>query len=136
MFFCDAADQWGVKSSKWGIGFCCDFGGWSFFRVFDGFRRRRGGGGEVAAGLVVFFSCVSTTAMGVPTATTSPSFTRIFVSKPSVGDGISVSTLSVATSKRDSSALMRSPGCFNHESILPSMTLSPILGITISIGFF
>ena len=44
------------------------------------------------------------------------------------GEGISVSTLSVETSSRGSSASTRSPTCFSHRLTVPSVTLSPSAG--------
>ena len=71
--------------------------------------------------------------MGLPTFTISPSFTKICDIVPEHVDGISVSTLSVATSRTDSSSLIESPSFLSHLRMVPSMILSPILGITISI---
>ena len=72
------------------------------------------------------------TARTVPTSTVSPSCTRIFWSTPLAGLGTSVSTLSVEISSSDSSAAIASPGCFSHFVIVPSLTETPIWGITTS----
>ena len=68
-------------------------------------------------------------AMTAPTCTTSFSLNNFLINVPSNGDGISVSTLSVAISKRVSSSLMESPSFFVHLIMVASATLSPILGI-------
>ena len=69
-----------------------------------------------------------TTAMTVPTGTVSPACTRISVSVPAIGDGTSVSTLSVDTSKSGSSARTVSPTFLNQRVIVPSVTVSPSCG--------
>jgi hypothetical protein len=56
------------------------------------------------------------------------------VSTPAAGDGISVSTLSVETSRRGSSASTRSPSCFSHRVTVPSVTLSPSRGMVTDVG--
>jgi hypothetical protein len=48
---------------------------------------------------------------------------------PEVGEGISVSTLSVETSSSASSASTRSPSFFSHRVTVPSETLSPRRGM-------
>jgi hypothetical protein len=50
---------------------------------------------------------------------------------PDTGEGISVSTLSVDTSSKASSAATTSPTFFNHRVTVPSLTLSPNAGIVI-----
>ena len=45
------------------------------------------------------------------------------------GEGISVSTLSVETSRRGSSTATSSPSCFSHRVTVPSVTDSPSAGI-------
>ena len=77
-----------------------------------------------------FPSIIATT---VPTSTVSPSFTLISDNTPSIGDGISVSTLSVLISKIISSRLIVSPFFLCHLIMVPSLTLSPIFGIITSI---
>ena len=72
------------------------------------------------------------TAMGVPTSTVSPSSTRICTSVPAAGEGTSESTLSVEISNSVSSCSTSSPTAFFHSKTVPSITLSPILGITTS----
>ncbi len=47
---------------------------------------------------------------------------------PAAGEGISVSTLSVDTSSRGSSASTRSPSAFSQRVTVPSVTLSPSAG--------
>src|SRR5215210_8645205 len=65
-------------------------------------------------------------------ATVSPDSTRISVSRPEAGEGISTSTLSVDTSQTVSSVSTQSPGRFRHSRIVPSATEIPIWGITTS----
>src|SRR5262249_34200464 len=72
------------------------------------------------------------TASFTPTATVSPSGTRISLTTPDVGDGTSESTLSVETSNSGSSAWICSPTCLNHLVIVPSVTVSPSWGIVTS----
>jgi hypothetical protein len=48
---------------------------------------------------------------------------------PDAGDGISVSTLSVDTSRSGSSASTRSPSFFSQRVTVPSVTLSPSWGM-------
>ena len=67
-----------------------------------------------------------------PTSTTSPSSDRISVTTPAVGEGTSVSTLSVEISKRISSASTGSPTCLNQRMIVPSVTVSPNWGMVTS----
>src|SRR5690606_32351981 len=69
-----------------------------------------------------------TIASGLPTSTVSSSCTRICSSTPAMGEGISVSTLSVETSTRGSSTSTWSPTCFSHRVTVPSVTLSPSAG--------
>jgi hypothetical protein len=73
-----------------------------------------------------------TTAITVPTGTVSPSATRISVRVPEIGDGTSVSTLSVETSNSGSSAATVSPTFLNHLVIVPSVTVSPSCGSVMS----
>ena len=54
--------------------------------------------------------------MTAPTSTTSPSLALISVITPAIGEGTSVSTLSVDTSKRGSSSLTSSPTFLNQRS--------------------
>ena len=68
------------------------------------------------------------------TSTVSFSFTRILVSTPEVGEGISASTLSVEISKSGSSRSTRSPTFFSHLTTVPSATLSPIWGMMTLVG--
>src|SRR5688572_19661554 len=69
------------------------------------------------------------TASSAPTSTVSSSATRIVVSTPAAGEGISVSTLSVETSRSGSSTSTRSPSCLSQRVTVPSVTLSPRAGI-------
>ena len=50
---------------------------------------------------------------------------------PAIGEGISVSTLSVETSSKASSTATLSPTFFNQRVTVPSLTLSPRAGIVI-----
>ena len=71
-----------------------------------------------------------------PTATVSPSCAWIFTTRPPCGAGTSASTLSVETSTRVSSAATSSPSALCHSRMVPSVTESPIWGITTSIVVF
>ena len=75
----------------------------------------------------------SISASSVPTATVSPSGTRIFVTVPATGEGTSVSTLSVEISKSGSSRSIVSPSCLSHFRMVPSMIVSPSCGIWIEV---
>src|SRR5215208_2854643 len=74
------------------------------------------------------------TASSAPTSTVSSSATRILVSTPAAGDGISVSTLSVETSRRGSSTSTCSPSCLSQRVTVPSVTLSPRAGMVTDVG--
>ena len=65
-----------------------------------------------------------------PTVTVSPSATCSFTSVPAPGEGTSASILSVEISTRGSSAAISSPSCLNQERTVPSVTDSPIWGMT------
>ena len=69
----------------------------------------------------------------VPTSTVSSSGTRISSRTPDAGEGTSVSTLSVATSSRGSSASTVSPTALSQEETVPSVTDSPRAGIFTSV---
>ncbi len=71
----------------------------------------------------------SITASCAPTSTVSSSPTAISRSTPAAGEGISVSTLSVDTSRSGSSASTRSPSFFSQRVTVPSVTLSPSWGM-------
>ena len=64
-----------------------------------------------------------------PTGTVESTVTSIERMVPVTGDGISVSTLSVDTSRRASSAETESPTDFNHRVTVPSETDSPSAGM-------
>ena len=66
---------------------------------------------------------------GVPTGTVSPAGTRISTITPSYGLGISESTLSVDTSNSGSSKATSSPACLSQLPRVPSVTVSPSLGM-------
>ena len=70
------------------------------------------------------------TAITAPTSTSSSSSTLISRRTPEAGEGTSVSTLSVDTSRRGSSASTVSPTSFNHWVTVPSVTDSPSSGIS------
>jgi hypothetical protein len=72
------------------------------------------------------------TASRAPTPTVSPSATTISERTPAAGDGTSVSTLSVDTSKSGSSRATSSPTAFIHRVMVPSVTVSPNCGIVTS----
>jgi len=67
------------------------------------------------------------------TVTVSPSLTRISVSVPAIGDGISASTLSVEISKIGSSRATLSPTFLSHLVSVPSVMDSPICGMRTSV---
>ena len=108
-------------------------------------------GVDVGAICVLFWGCVAgvcvggsgvsaeaptaaapTTANTVPTGTVSSSATLISIRVPAMGDGISVSTLSVETSRSGSSISTESPTVFSQRVTVPSVTLSPRAGRTTS----
>ena len=70
-----------------------------------------------------------------PTSTRSSVAARISDTTPAIGDGTSVSTLSVDTSNRASSTSTVSPTFLNQRVIVPSVTVSPNWGmVTSAIG--
>jgi hypothetical protein len=71
------------------------------------------------------------TARRAPTGTVESTATSIAISVPATGDGISVSTLSVDTSRRASSTATLSPTFLSQRVTVPSLTLSPRAGIVI-----
>jgi hypothetical protein len=71
------------------------------------------------------------TARRAPTGTVESTGTSIETSIPATGDGISVSTLSVETSRSASSTATLSPTFFSQRVTVPSLTLSPSAGIEI-----
>ena len=73
-------------------------------------------------------------AMTAPTSTVSSSSARISTRVPATGDGISVSTLSVETSRSGSSTSTVSPTDFSHWVMVPSVTDSPSSGISTSVA--
>ena len=64
-----------------------------------------------------------------PTGTVESTATSIARTVPAAGDGISVSTLSVETSRSGSSTAIASPTFFNQRVTVPSVTDSPKAGI-------
>ena len=74
----------------------------------------------------------STSAMGAPMGMVSPSWAMIRTSSPDTGEGTSMVTLSVTTSTSGSYRSTRSPGCLSHLPMVPSTTLSPTWGSSIS----
>ena len=73
------------------------------------------------------------TASLAPTSAVSSSPTTISSSTPAVGEGISVSTLSVDTSSSGSSSATSSPTSFSQRVTVPSVTDSPSAGRTTSV---
>ena len=73
-------------------------------------------------------SC-SMMASSAPTSTVSSAWTLMVFRTPATGEGTSVSTLSVDTSNRGSSASTRSPSCLIHRVMVPSVIDSPSSGI-------
>ena len=69
------------------------------------------------------------TASSAPTATVESTATTIFCKIPATGDGISVSTLSVETSRSGSSTATMSPSFLSQRVTVPSVTDSPSAGI-------
>src|SRR3954470_1278103 len=67
-----------------------------------------------------------------PTGTVTPTSTRISATRPAVGDGISVSILSVEISTIVSSRSIQSPGFFFQSAMVPSATETPICGMVTS----
>ena len=65
-----------------------------------------------------------------PTVTVSPSATRSLTTVPAPGAGTSASILSVEISTSGSSAATSSPSCLRSERTVPSVTDSPIWGMT------
>src|SRR5947209_5758372 len=78
------------------------------------------------------FEPISIRAKTSPTGTVTPTSTRISVTRPAAGDGISVSILSVEISTIVSSRSTQSPGRFFQSAIVPSATETPICGIVTS----
>ena len=68
-----------------------------------------------------------------PTDTVSPSWARISTIWPVAGAGSSMSTLSVEISTTVSPCLTESPTLTAHSRIVPSVTDSPPVGVTMSI---
>ena len=91
-------------------------------------------GGATGAGAAIEAAPASAviTANTVPTSTVSPSAIRISARKPAAGEDTSESTLSVETSKSNSSCSTRSPTFLNHLVIVPSVTVSPSWGMVTS----
>src|SRR5205807_4506790 len=72
-------------------------------------------------------------AITCPTVTVSPYAARISVIVPDAGAGSSISTLSVEISTTVSPSLTASPTFTDHSKIVPSVTDSPPVGVTMSI---
>ena len=68
-----------------------------------------------------------------PTATVVSTATSMARRVPATGDGISVSTLSVETSRSASSTAIESPTFFSQRVTVPSETLSPSAGIVMTV---
>ena len=71
-------------------------------------------------------------AITCPTRTVSPSWARISAIVPEAGAGSSMSTLSVEISTTVSPSLTASPTFTLHSRIVPSVTDSPPVGVTMS----
>ena len=69
-----------------------------------------------------------------PGATVPPAGTRSWATTPLTGAATSKATLSVSISIRISSFSTRSPVFLRHSPRVPSVTLSPIVGVATSIG--
>ena len=85
--------------------------------------------GAAGAGVAALDVPSAITASSAPTATVESTATTIFCKIPATGDGISVSTLSVETSRSGSSTATISPSFFNQRVTVPSVTDSPSAGI-------
>src|SRR5207237_8928549 len=104
--------------------------------------RRSGGASAPAGAGAAYFPAetagpapsVSISASSVPTRTVSPSGTRIFEIFPPIGDGTSVSTLSVEISNSGSSRSIDSPSDFSQRVMVPSTTVSPSWGIVTGVA--
>ena len=68
-----------------------------------------------------------------PTATVVSTATSIANKTPATGDGISVSTLSVETSRSASSTATASPMFLSQRVTVPSLTDSPSAGMEITV---
>jgi hypothetical protein len=90
-------------------------------------------GGTAAGGVAEAVSPSPMTPTTVLMGTVDPGSTRISLSTPEAGAGISASTLSVEISKRGSSRCTRSPTFFIHLVIVPSAIDSPICGMMTSV---
>ena len=91
------------------------------------------GAGASSAGAAAAFASPMR-AMTAPTSTVSSSSARISTMVPATGDGISVSTLSVETSRSGSSTSTVSPTALSHWVMVPSVTDSPSSGISTSVA--
>ncbi len=87
-------------------------------------------GGDAGSSATGAPSEAAISASNPPTATVSPSPAWILITVPATGAGTSASTLSVEISTSVSSAATVSPSCLCHSSTVPSLTESPIAGIT------
>src|SRR5690606_30411111 len=81
----------------------------------------------------LLFSESSKTAINSPTGTTSFALNLCSSIFPEAGAGTSLSTLSVATSSKISPSSNESPSATSQLIIVPSVMLSPILGILNSV---
>ena len=91
------------------------------------------GAGVDGAGALAPAALFVIRAITCPTVTVSPSSARISVIVPAAGAGSSMSTLSVETSTTVSPSLTVSPTLTDHSRIVPSVTDSPPVGVTMSI---
>jgi hypothetical protein len=107
--------------------------------AFGGAAADPGGTAEGAPVLAVADGAALATSPSPMMATTvlmgtvAPGSTRISLSTPEAGAGISASTLSVEISKSGSSRWTRSPTFFIHLVIVPSAIDSPIWGMMTSV---
>ena len=95
-----------------------------------------GSAGGGATGEALASAGSPTIASSPPTSTTSSSTALISSRIPATGDGISVSTLSVLTSRSGSSMATSSPMFFSQRVTVPSVTLSPSCGIVMETGIW
>ncbi len=89
-----------------------------------------GASGSAAAGALPLDPPPLISHSTAPMAIVSPSCAWILAITPAVGEGTSASTLSVETSTNGSSRATVSPSFLSHSRMVPSVTESPIAGMT------
>ena len=89
------------------------------------------GGAAAEAGGTCTPASASHSASTVPTGTASPCGTRIFTRRPASGASISFATLSFSTISQIAPRAKRAPSASGHSVTVPSVMVSPSLGIRI-----